>query len=153
MNWRRNFNEGWMKEPVKEKVKKEKNEEKIKTKTRKEEKKENEADMSERPHDSVRKRVHEWEREKERLREMERLEAFERVRDEELELEFARKVSEQDLSSFSTCSLPEDQEQSIQFAKVAVRASAQVVATSPSFLGLSFCFCVLGLGADSPFLE
>jgi hypothetical protein len=97
--------------------------------------KENEADVSVNREDSVQKRVNEWERERERLREMERLEAFGRERDEELEC--ARMASEQDLS-FTTCSrlsLPE-QEQSIQTAKVAVRASAQVVNATPSFFGM-----------------
>ena len=56
--------------------------EKPRTKTKM---KENEANVSLKEEDSVRKRVNEWERERERLREMERLEAFGRERDEELE--------------------------------------------------------------------
>lgn len=112
--------------------------------------------------DSVRKRVNEWEREKERLREMEKLEAFAKERDEELAR--AKKLDEEaeandsiltdsilDSSMVSSISALPDNEQSIQVAQVAVRAAAQIIpatppsyANAPSFLGLSntiFCCC------------
>lgn len=105
--------------------------------------------------DSVRKRVNEWEREKERLREMERLEAIAKERDEELAR--AKKLDEEaeanesilndsilDSSIYiSSISGEPENSQSIQVAQVAVRAAAQIVpatppsfANAPSFLGI-----------------
>ena len=83
-----------------------------------------EPDVSGKEPDSVRKRVIEWERERERLREMERLEEFAKERDEE-----------QGNASFVTTSFTETEE-NIQVAEVAVRASAQIVPVAPSFLGM-----------------
>jgi hypothetical protein len=86
--------------------------------------KEKEPDVSGKEPDSVRKRVIEWERERERLREMERLEEFAKEQDEE-----------QGNASFVTTSFTETEE-NIQVAKVAVRAPAQIVPVAPSFLGM-----------------
>ena len=94
--------------------------------------------------DSVRKRVNEWEREKERLREMERLEAIAKERDEEFVR--AKKVDEEvdtnesikndsvmnSLIHASSISSSLWKEQSIQVAQVAVRAAAQIVPATPS---------------------
>lgn len=89
--------------------------------------------------DSVRKRVKEWEREKERLREMERLEAFEKERDHEIQQAKMADESTLDISFCSSSSLALAPEKSIQVAQVAVRASAQVMTTAPSFLGKIMC--------------
>lgn len=95
--------------------------------------------------ESVRKRVKEWEREKERLREMERLEQIGKERD--VELETARRMEDEaesttdiSVSMMSSPGSSPEKEQSIQVAKVAVRASAQMVSATPSFLGRSFFF-------------
>jgi hypothetical protein len=93
--------------------------------------KEKAANVTGKEHDSVRKRVNEWERERERLREMERLEIFGKERDEELKQ--AKKDEEQgDISTVTSSSLAStpETEQSVQVAKVAVRAVARVVPTS-----------------------
>ena len=100
--------------------------------------KETDADVIGKKQDSVRKRVNEWERERERLKEMERLEMFGKARDEELER--AKKDEEQSdiLSLVTTSSLASttDKEE-IHFAKVGVRASAQIVpVAAQSFLGM-----------------
>jgi hypothetical protein len=88
--------------------------------------KENQAVASGKEQDSVRKRVIEWEKERERLREMQRLEEFANERDDE-----------QGDVSFTTTSLYETEE-NIQVAKVAVRTPAQIVPIAPSFLGMRF---------------
>jgi hypothetical protein len=88
--------------------------------------KENQAIVSGKEQDSVRKRVIEWEKERERLREMQRLEEFANERDDE-----------QGDVSFTTTSLYETEE-NIQVAKVAVRTPAQIVPIAPSFLGMRF---------------
>lgn len=106
--------------------------------------------------DSVRKRVREWEREKERLREIEKLDVIAKERDEELAR--AKKVEEEaeangsvmnesivdSLICASSISGSLWKEQSIHVAQVAVRAAAQIVpatpssfANAPSFLGMS----------------
>jgi serine/threonine-protein kinase GIN4 len=90
--------------------------------------KENQAVVSGKEQDSVRKRVIEWEKERERLREMQRLEEFASERDDE-----------QGDVSFTTTSLHETEE-NIQVAKVAVRTPAQIVPIAPSFIGMQF-FC------------
>jgi hypothetical protein len=103
--------------------------------------KENGADVSGKEQDSVRKRVQEWERERERLREMNRLELFEKERDEELR-RASRDEDLGDVSLVTTSSAASstEKDEGIQFAKVAVRASAQIVPTTPSFLGMWILF-------------
>ena len=108
--------------------------------------------------DSVRKRVSEWEREKERLREMEKLDVIAKERDEELAR--AKKVDEDEEAEANGSIMNESivdslicassisgslwKEQSIQVAQVAVRAAAHIVpatppsfANAPSFLSMS----------------
>ncbi|KAF7980025.1 hypothetical protein HWV62_40146 [Athelia sp. TMB] len=98
--------------------------------------------------DSVRKRVNEWEREKERIREMERLEAFEKERDEEAERARNLKAEESTLDTpfGSTSSLVLSPDKSIQVAQVAVRASAQIMPTPPSFLDKGVRICKSSVG-------
>lgn len=96
--------------------------------------KENEAVVSGKEQDSVRKRVIEWEKERERLREMQRLEEFANERDDE-----------QGDVSFTTASLHETEE-NIQVAKVAIRTPAQIVPIAPSFLGMQFLLLKLLVG-------
>jgi hypothetical protein len=92
-----------------------------------------EADMSVKEQDSVRKRVNEWERERERLREMERLELFEK------DAEWVSKDEDLGDASSATVSSPStspERGEKIHFAKVAVRAVAQIVPSTPALLGV-----------------
>ncbi|KIM89475.1 hypothetical protein PILCRDRAFT_226626 [Piloderma croceum F 1598] len=90
--------------------------------------KENEAVASGKEQDSVRKRVIEWEKERERLREMQRLEEFANERDDE--------HGDVSFTTTTTTSLHETEE-NIQVAKVAIRTPAQIVPIAPSFLDIS----------------
>jgi hypothetical protein len=99
--------------------------------------KKSETNVNGKAQDSVQKRVNEWQRERERLREMERLEIFGKERDGELQ-QVKEDEEEQCDMSFATTSYASDLETElgIQVATVAVRAAAQVVPASPQSSGM-----------------